>query len=126
MKIKGEVFTGLGEGADYIGMKPYQEKIQSITGFYPYAGTLNLRVQPEKLQELKQNNEPHVIESFEYEGSDLSRVEVYTVEVEGVEAAYLDIEITDHGDDVMEIVAEDYLRDKLDLEDGDTVEVTTQ
>lgn len=126
MELKGEVFTGLGEGGDYIGMTPYQEKLRAITGFYPYAGTLNLRVDPGKLEELKQGSEPQIIERFEYEGRECSRVEVYSVEIEGVEAAYLDIEVTDHGDDVMEIVAEDYLRDKLGVEDGDSVKVTAK
>lgn len=126
MRIEGELFTGLGEGGDYIGMKPYQEKIKDIIGFYPYAGTLNLRVDSQKLRDLREEKEPQIIESFEYNGNECSRVEVYPVEVENVEAAYLNIQITDHGDDVMEIVAENYLRDKLDLEDGDIVQVTTK
>ncbi len=126
MKIKGEVFTGLGEGAEYIGMKPYQEKLEDITGFYPFEGTLNLRVDEEKLEKLKDDFEPEVIERFQYRGDKYSRVEVYPVEIEGVEAAYLDIEVTDHGEDVMEIIAEDYLRDELELEDGTSVEVTAR
>lgn len=126
MELEGEVFTGLGEGADYIGMKPYQEKLKDITGYYPFEGTLNLKVSEEKLRKLKETHEPEVIETFEYQGDEFSRVEVYAVEVEGVRAAYLDIEVTDHGEDVMEIIAAEYLRGELDLEDGDTVQVTTK
>jgi len=124
MRIEGEVFTGLGEGADYIGMKPYQDKTKIITGFYPFEGTLNLRVDAGELERLRKENEPEVIESFRFKGRECSRVEVYPVKIEGVDAAYLDIAVTDHGDDVMEIVAEQYLRDELGLQDGDAVEVT--
>lgn len=121
--IKGEVFTGMNEGADYIGMDPYQEKIESVTGFRPYPGTLNLRVNPEEAEKLREDLEPEIIESFEYRGQKYSRLEVYPVSVNGEEAAYIDIEITDYGDDVMEIVAPLNLRDRLDLEDGDEVRV---
>lgn len=124
MEIEGEVFTGLGEGADYIGMNPYQDRLEDIVGFYPYAGTLNLEVDKEKLQKIKESQEPQVVDSFTYEGSEYSGLDVYKIKISGVDAAYLDIEITDHDDDVMEVIAENKLREKLDLEDGDSVEVT--
>ncbi|MFQ3307956.1 MAG: riboflavin kinase [Candidatus Nanohaloarchaea archaeon] len=124
MQIQGEVASGLGEGKDYIGLEPYQEKIQKITGFYPFPGTLNVETSAEKVRDLKEEVEYEVIESFEWNGNTYSRVEVYPVEIEGVKAAYLDIEITDHGDNLMELVAEQNLRDSLGLEDGDFVKIT--
>jgi CTP-dependent riboflavin kinase len=121
--VKGELFTGMGDGADYIGMEPYQEKIEAVTGYRPFPGTLNLRVEPEELEELKKGREPEVIEEFKYQGQQCSQLEVYPVKVNGEKAAYIDIEITDYGGDVMEIIAPEYLRGKLDLEDGEEVEV---
>lgn len=126
MKIQGEIFTGLGEGAEYVGMKPYQKKIKNTTGFYPFPGTLNVKVDSEKLENLKELVERQVIESFAWQGDTYSRVEVYPVKIEGVKAAYLNIDITDHGADVMEIVAEDNLREKLGLDDEDNVEITSR
>ncbi|MEM3523275.1 MAG: DUF120 domain-containing protein, partial [Thermoproteota archaeon] len=41
----GKVFTGLGEGAYYVSRKPYLEQFYSKLGFYPYPGTLNLRIE---------------------------------------------------------------------------------
>lgn len=123
MRIEGEVFTGRGEGAEYIGIPPYQRKIEEITGFRPFPGTLNLYVDPEKVEALREEGEPEVIEEFSYNGMNCSRLEVYSVTINGAEAAYIDIEITDHGENVMELVAPKYLRDELDLKDGDRVEI---
>lgn len=117
--FRGKVFSGMEEAGYYLSLDPYQDRIEEVAGFRPFPGTLNLRVDPSDVRKLKASLEPEVIEQVEYGNEEYSRLEVYPVEIEGVEAAFLDIEITDYGDDVMEIVARERLRDKLDLEDGD-------
>lgn len=122
--LKGSVFSGMGVGSDYIGMEEYTQRIESVTGFKPFPGTLNLHVEPEDVADLLKKLENHRIEGFEVDDQPFSGLDVYMVEVNGVNAAFIDIDVTDYDDSVMEIVAPDYLRDKLDLEDGDEVTVT--
>ncbi|WP_414837428.1 DUF120 domain-containing protein [Candidatus Nanosalina sp. VS9-1] len=123
MELQGKIFTGMGVGKEYISMKPYQDKIESITGFRPFPGTLNTGVKEEKVQEVLESSEASRIEGFEFKDEEYSGIDVYPVEVEGVEAAVLRMDVTDYGPEVVEIVAEENLRDKLGLEDGDSVRI---
>jgi CTP-dependent riboflavin kinase len=121
--IKGEIFSGMGEASAYIEMEPYQQKFEEITGYGPYPGTLNVRVDPDDVRELKETLEGKKLDNFTYRGEEYSAAEVYNVKIGGEEAAFIDLEITDYGDDVMEIIAPKKLRDELDLEDGDEIEI---
>ncbi len=42
--LEGTVFTGLGEGAYYIGRESYRQQFVEKLGFDPYPGTLNLKL----------------------------------------------------------------------------------
>ncbi|MFB6115381.1 MAG: DUF120 domain-containing protein [Candidatus Nanohalobium sp.] len=123
MKLEGKVISGKGEAQKFLSMKPYEDKIEEKAGFRPFPGTLNLKVTPEKLEEFKQRKEARKIEGFEYEGDDYGGLELYEAEIEGLEVALLDIERADHGEDVAEVVAPVKLREKLDIVDGDRVEI---
>ena len=43
--IRGNVFSGLGEGKYYISRTLYMQSFVSKLGYKPYLGTLNLRIQ---------------------------------------------------------------------------------
>jgi CTP-dependent riboflavin kinase len=45
------------------------------------------------------------------------------VKIEGLDAAVLRMDVTDYGPEVVEVVAEENLRENLGLEDGDKVEI---
>src|SRR5260370_3519153 len=47
--INAVVFSGLSEGAYYMGMEGYRKQFRSKLGFDPFPGTLNLRVKKAKL-----------------------------------------------------------------------------
>ena len=121
MKLEGEVFTGMGVGKEYLDLEPYQRRIESITGFRPFPGTLNLRADEEKVKEVLEDSESSRIESFDYRGESYSGIDVYPARIGDVEVAVLRMDVTDYGPEVVELVAEEKLRDCLDLEDGDSV-----
>ncbi|MFB6166886.1 MAG: DUF120 domain-containing protein [Candidatus Nanohaloarchaea archaeon] len=123
MQVSGQVEDGLGRGADYVGMEEYQERFREKLGFSPFPGTLNLRMDEEGLEEIESRSPSETIEGFEVEGERYSAVDAYMVEVEGLEAAILEMEITDHPPEVAEIVAPVNLREELELEDGEEVDV---
>lgn len=123
MRFKGEVFTGMNKAGEYLSMTPYQEKIRDKTGFKPFPGTLNLRVEKKKVQKLKQNQEKKRIDQFSYKGEELSGLNLYSISIEGTDAVFIDIDITEYDDTVMEIIAPCKLRKKLGIEDGDTAKI---
>jgi len=122
MKISGEVKTGTKKAQKFLSLKPYKDRIEEKTGFRPFPGTLNLEVDEEQHRKLKKEKEKQRIEGFNYEGNDYGGLELYRVKIKGLEAALLDIDRADHGDEIAEIIAEEKLRAKIGLEDGDTVE----
>lgn len=123
MRISGEVQTGAKKAQKFLSLKPYKDRIEEKTDFRPFPGTLNLRVDKEKHRELKKGREAERIEGFNYEGEDYGGLELYSIKIEGLNAALLDIDRADHGEEVAEIIAEEKLRAELGLEDGDRVEI---
>lgn len=121
MELQGTVRSGLGDGAAYIGMDAYQERFEEALGFTPFPGTLNLEVAEEETAVLKQAATCMEIDGFEKDGETFSAVDVYPVTVEDVDAALLELAVTDHPPTVVELIAPANLRQELRLEDGDTV-----
>ncbi|AOV95178.1 hypothetical protein AQV86_04640 [Nanohaloarchaea archaeon SG9] len=124
MKISGKVEKGTKKAQKFLSLKPYKDRIEKKTGFRPFPGTLNLEVDKEKHRKLREQKEAERIESFEYEGDDYGGLELYKVKIEGLEAALLDIDRADHGDEVAEIIAPEKLRASLGIEDGDRVKIS--
>jgi len=122
-KISGRVKTGKKQAQKFLSLEPYQEKIEDKTGFRPFPGTLNLQVRPEEREKFTEEMEADRIEGFNYEGKDYGGLELYKVELSGFEAALLDIDRADHGDEIVEVIASEKLRAELGLEDGDEVKI---
>lgn len=121
MKLEGEVTSGLGKGAYYMGKEVYQRRFNESVGFRPFPGTLNLEVDEEKRKEFESSTESIEIKDVEEDGERFSDVTATPVEIEGVEGALIRLEITDHPLSIAEVIAPVELREKLGLEDGDTV-----
>lgn len=123
MKLKGIAETGGKNAQKFLSLEPYREKIREKLGFSPFPGTLNLRVDVDEQRELKASLNSKRIEGFDFEGEEYGGLDLYPVEVEGIEAALLDIDRGDHGDEVAELIAEEKLRAELGIEDGDEVKI---
>lgn len=129
--ILGTVQSGMKEGAYYVSIKGYFDQFQERLGFLPYKGTLNLELNNtniELLREKLKNIKPVVIAGFKDDNSERSYgvVDCYDCTIsridnpnEKVKAAILDIKRTHHKKNVIEILAEPYLRDYFVLKDGD-------
>lgn len=125
MKLKGKATSGDGDASKFVAMAPYHDFLQDALDFSPFPGTLNLEVDPGEVEELKKEVEPEILESFEYEGKEFGGLKVYPVTVEDEEAGLLEIERTRHGEEVIELVAAEKLRDRVDLDNGDRVTISS-
>lgn len=133
--IVGEVTSGLKEGAYYVSIKGYYQQFKDKLGFTPYKGTLNLELSDlnySLLRENIKNRIPIVIEGFKDEQSErrYGDVECYDCFLSRLDnqerkrkAAILDIERTHHKENIVEILAEPYLRDYFNLKDGDRLRI---
>ena len=129
--ILGTVQSGMKEGAYYVSIKGYFDQFQEKLGFLPYKGTLNLELNNtniDLLREKLKNLKPVIIAGFKDDNSERTYgvVDCYNCSLsridnpeEKIKAAILDIKRTHHKKNIIEILAEPYLRDYFNLKDGD-------
>jgi len=124
--FEGVLFTGLGEGSYYVGQEGYRKQLRSKLGFDPYPGTLNLRLRQgyEGVKATLEGLPSILIEGFRTKDRSFGPAKCIRVMVnDSVEAAVILALRSHYGSDVVELVAGENLRDRLNLKDGDTVRV---
>lgn len=128
--MRGEVVSGVGDGKYYMELDPYLEQFREKLGYEPHPGTLNISLEDLESIESKRDlmfSRGIDIEGFESDGRELGRARCYPCEVENgeksAEGAVIIPERSHYGPEVLEVVSEFNLREKLNLEDGDEVTV---
>ena len=124
--LEGELFSGLGEGSYYIGQEGYRRQLREKLGLDPYPGTLNVRLKSgyEGEKRILETLPLVHIERFRAEKRSFGPARVTRAVVnDNVEAAVILALRSHYGPDVIELVAEENLRKRLRLKDGDTVKV---
>ena len=122
MKLNGEVTTGLGKAAFFLSQDFYVNNFLNNCGFKPYPGTLNVIVPDEYLNHINEvkNNCENIIEPEECFGAVKYIKAILNDEITG---AIVFPAKTEHTENYLEFIAQDKLRDKLNLKDGDTVTI---
>ena len=122
--IKGRVVSGLGEGRYYTEQKGYVEQFKNNLGFTPYPGTLNVEIEyieKNKLRLLKNQNSI-TIQGFETKNRTFGSVECFKAKINGIKGAIV-LPLRTHYSNILELISPEYLRQKLDLKDGDEIEI---
>ena len=125
IRIRGEVFSGVGEGRYYVSLDGYRKQFKEKLGFDPYPGTLNLRIPKEEMYFRRRLDEEKgiLIEGFSTEDRTFGEVKAFKCRIDGVEGAIVIPKRTHYPSEILEIIAPIKLREKLGLKDGDIVEV---
>ena len=120
MKINGEVTTGLGKAAYFLSQEFYTNEFKKNLGFVPYPGTLNIIVGNEHLDEINEIKDSceNLIKPDEGFGAVKYIKAKLNNEVDG---AIVFPAKTTHEENYLEFIAEDKLRDKLNIVDGNVV-----
>lgn len=125
--LEGEIFTGLGEGAYYVAQEGYRKQFIEKLGFDPYPGTLNLKITDGKSMMLRATLDiyPGIeIKGFRNKNRAFGPVKCFLAIINGRErGAVVVAERSHYGENVLEVIAPIYLREKLGLKDGDKVKV---
>jgi len=128
--LTGAVTSGMNEGAHYITLPGYMRQFREKLGYEPYAGTLNVDLDPDSVRERTRMDaiDPVVIEGWEDDERTYGPAFCYPAMIETDDEQYdhghvIAPERTHHGDDHLELIAPDRLRDRLDLADDDTITI---
>jgi riboflavin kinase len=122
LSVKGEVFSGSGEGAEYIRLPWVRKQITEKLGFIPYIGTLNIKLTEESLTIKKSLENARAIEISPVKGFCRGRgFPAYFMQ--DLKCAIIVPEIKNYPENIIEVVAPVNLRERFNLKDGDMIEV---
>ena len=122
--FKGKVISGLGEGKYYTEQKGYSKQFKDKLGFNPHPGTLNVEIdniEKNKLRLIK-NYGGSLIEGFKTKDRTFGDVVCFEAKINGSKGAIV-LPKRSHYSNILEFISQYYLRDKLNLKDGDEVNI---
>ena len=128
VELTGTVTGGMGEGKHYISLPGYMRQFTSKLGYEPFAGTLNVELDEAGVHARAGLDaiEPIRIDGWENDDRTYGPAFCWPARVETSEggktydrAHVIAPERTHHGDDQLELIAPDRLREELSLEDND-------
>jgi riboflavin kinase len=122
ISLQGVVMSGLGQGAQFMGLPWVRDVIRRMIGFDPYPGTFNVRlVDPSMVATWRRIRQGPGLR-VEPPAPEQCGARLFVVVVApDVVAAVIVPDVTRHGDDVLELVAPVHVRGLLGLRDDDPV-----
>lgn len=125
--IHGTVTSGMGEGGYYICQEGYMRQFESVLGFRPYEGTLNLTIDKEDIGKLDlvRSTSGLVIHGFTSDDRSFGNVIAYKARIKNIECAVV-VPERSHYKEVIEIVCQYHLRRTLSLVDNDRVDLRVE
>jgi riboflavin kinase len=137
VELRGRVTSGMGEGRHYISLPGYMRQFEAKLGYEPFLGTLNVELDERSVRERGHLSsfEPITIEGWEDDERTYGPAYCYPARVvdgsveddtgagtDSYDGAHvITPERTHHGDDQVELIAPDRLRDELTLDDGSLI-----
>jgi riboflavin kinase, archaea type len=121
-RIKGVVSKGMGEGAYFMSMPHYKKELSKALGFESYPGTLNVKTGQEWKNVLALKKEI-VVEGFEKDGKKFGGVSCYLAGILDISGAIIMPHFNKHKGNIVEFISKDHVKTKMDIKDGDEVEI---
>jgi len=139
MRIEGTVSSGLGRAHIFMSQQHYQEQFKVIIGRSAWPGTLNVHVKGESLTEYRKLRvsagldegessgvTSHRIKGFDRDGVSFGGATAFLAKFlfneEVHDCAILIPDLTRH-EDVVEVIADIFLRETCNIQDGDSIEL---
>jgi riboflavin kinase len=119
--LRGRVFSGKGEGAEYIGLDWVKKQTKEKLGFTPYEGTLNMLLTVESVEDRKLLMKSDRLEIAPNAG--YCSAKLFKASVGNVACAIVIPEVRGYPEDVIEVIAPSNLRRMLNLVEGSMIEV---
>jgi riboflavin kinase len=120
--FEGTVFSGKGRGKKFVELPWFKRQVEEKLGFSPYLGTLNLLL-TEKNVENRRLLEVSDGLTVEPQTGYYSGI-MFRAKIDALECAVVIPIMPNYPNDVLEVIAPIYLREKLKLTNGSLVTVS--
>ena len=121
----GSIVSGDGEVAYYISQQKYRSQLKKLFNIDPYPGTLNLKLEDDdliSLHSILKNKQKNVLKGFKSENRIFGDVKAYEIILENnIRSVLISPYRTHHPKKIIEIISDKYLRETLNLTDGDKI-----
>jgi riboflavin kinase len=124
IKFNGILFTGEGEGKKYLALPWVNQQLKKNLGYEPFLGTLNLKLTAESVKHKKDLVKTKSIAVYPAEGYCVGLL--FKAAINFLDCAVIIPQIQDYPENVLEVIAQVNLREKLGLKDGDAIAVSVQ
>lgn len=122
LRLEGNVFSGADEGKKYVRLAWVKRQVEEKLGFTPYMGTLNIRLSGESIRQKKVLTRESTLEIVPAAG--YCRGKLFKAILNDiVDGAVVIPDLRDYPDNILEVISSENLRKKLQLNDGDRVEI---
>ncbi|NYZ79365.1 CTP-dependent riboflavin kinase [Candidatus Micrarchaeota archaeon] len=124
VKLFGTVVSGLKDGRYYLSLPHYARQFRKKLGFTPYRGTLNVVMEDRNKKLMLNRMKGITVDGFSIGNRVLGKVKCFPVLINGkVRGALVLPERSHYSSDIIEIVSQHNLREKLKLKDGSRVNI---
>lgn len=119
--MKGIISDGRGEGRRFVSIYEYKKQFMENLNINPYPGTLNLKVEEDIVKDLKKS-EGIILSGFSKDGIEYGKVSCFPVEIKNEKCFLLLPEKSEYSN-ILEIIAEENLRNKYGMKNGEELEL---
>ena len=125
MEIKGIVTSGQGKGAYFMSQSVYKTQFKEKLNFSPFPGTLNIKIGQKEIEEIHgiEEDKLTIIEGKENFGDVLLIKATLNDKIDG---AIVFPKKTTHGENILEFISHENIKEKLGINDEDTVKITLE
>ncbi|MCE7735132.1 MAG: DUF120 domain-containing protein [Candidatus Heimdallarchaeota archaeon] len=127
-KISGKIVTGTGRGSKFIAMPVYSNIFSGLLESKPYPGTLNIKLDTEFVDLVNRYFEigtkfDNLVTDSKSTGGIV--VNHFYVEIDGSQVMCIGVRplLTTHRTDILEVVSQYFLREKLNLENDSRLDL---
>ena len=125
--FKGNIISGMGEGAYYMSLDGYRKQFKDKLGYIPYPGTLNVKLVDQMYKNARRelSNFPSIfIEGFRDNTRTYGWAKCYLAFINNnaiKNAAILLLERTHYDDSMLEVIAPCSIKESLGVKNGDPI-----
>ena len=127
IELKGEIISGMGEGAYYMSLKGYTKQFKSKIGYVPFPGTLNVKLyQKEYLEAIQQVDDldGQKINSFSDGKRTYGWVKCFTAKLNRtINCQLIRLERTHYDNSIIELISKNNICKAANLKLGSKVSI---